>query len=116
MRNIFIIGFILLFGYLAIRSINNEIKQTVPEKSINAIVEDIRAQKVKKAEIIDNKILISYKDSTFAQTYKEPNDSFIKMLRDANVDPAKSKTEISIKDTQGSSGVMNLLSLSLIHI
>jgi len=110
MRNIFIIGFILLFGYLAIRSINKEIQQTVPEKSINAVVEDIRSQKVKKAEIIDNKILISYKDNTFAQTYKEPNDSFMKILRDSSVDPAKSRTEISIKDTQGSSGIMNLLS------
>ena len=110
MKNLFIIGFILLFGYLAMSSINSEIKQTVPEKSINAVVEDIRSQKVKKAEIIDNKILVTYKDNTFAQTYKEPNDSFMKILRDSNVDPAKTKTEIAIKDTQGSSGIMNLLS------
>lgn len=107
MKNLFIIGFILLFGYIAIRSISNEISQTVPEKSINTVVEDIRSQKVKKAEIIDNKVLIYYKDNTYAMTYKEPNDSFMKILRDANVD--SSKTQIVIKDTQGSSGIMNLL-------
>lgn len=108
LRNVFIIGFILLFGSIAFRSISNEIKQTVPEKSINAVVEDIRNQKVKKAEIIDNKILVYYKNDGFATTYKEPNDSFIKLLRDSNIDP--SKTQIVIKDTQGSSGIMNLLS------
>ncbi|MCX6731916.1 MAG: ATP-dependent zinc metalloprotease FtsH [Candidatus Roizmanbacteria bacterium] len=107
MKNVFIIGFILLFGYIAIRSISSEINQTVPEKSINVVVEDIRGQKVKKAEIIDNKILIYYKDGTYAMTYKEPNDSFMKILRDSNVNT--SKTQIVIKDTQGSSGIMNLL-------
>lgn len=108
MKNVFIIGFILLFGYIAIRSISNEIKQTVPDKSINVVVEDIKNQKVKKIEIIDNKLLVYYKDNTFAQTYKEPNDSFVKTLRDYNIDP--SKIQIDIKDTQGSSGIMNLLS------
>ena len=107
MKNIFIIGFILLFGYIAIRSISSEIKQTVPEKSISAIVEEIRAQKVKKVEIIDNKILVYYKNDTFAMTYKEPNDSFMKLLRDSNIDPAK--MQVVIKDTQGSSSIMNLL-------
>ena len=82
--------------------------QVVPEKSISAVVEDIRAQKVKKAEIIDNKVLVYYKDNTFAQTFKEPTDSFMKILRDSNIDPAK--VPITIKDTQGSSGIMNLLS------
>ena len=110
MRNVFIIGFILLFGYLAIRSIGNEIKQTVPEKPISAVVEDIRGQKVNKVEISDNKILMYYKDGSFATAIKEPNDSFMKILRDSNVDPTKSKTQITIKDTQGSSGIMNLLS------
>lgn len=107
-KNIFIIGFILLFGYIALSSIGNEIKQVIPEKSINAVVEDIRAQKVKKAEIIDNKVLITYKNDTFATTFKEPSDSFVKILRDANVDT--SKTQIVIKDTQGSSGMVTFLS------
>ena len=108
MKNIFIIGFILLFGYVAISTISSEIKQAVPEKSINIAVADIKNNKVKKTEIIDNKILLYYKDGSFALTYKEPNDSFMKILRDSNVDA--SKTQIVIKDTQGSSGIMNLLS------
>ncbi len=108
LRNMFIIGFILLFGYLAVQSINNEIKRAVPEKSINVVIEDVKNQKVKKVEIIDNKLLVYYKDSTFAQTYKEPNDSFRKTLRDSNIDP--SKLQIEVKDTQASSGLMVFLS------
>ena len=108
LRNMFIIGFILLFGTIAIRSISNEIKQAVPEKSINVVIEEVKNQKVKKVEIIDNKLLVYYKDNTFAQTYKEPNDSFMKTLRDSNIDP--SKLQIVIKDTQGSSGLMSFLS------
>lgn len=108
LKNMFIIGFILLFGYIAIRSISNEIKQAVPDKSINVVIDEIKNQKVKKVEIIDNKLLVYYKNDTFSQTFKEPNDSFMKTLRDSDVDP--SKIQIDIKDTQGSSGIMNLLS------
>jgi len=107
-KNIFVIGFALLFGFIAISSISKELKQALPEKSINTVVEDIRAQKVKKVEIVDNKVLIQYKDDTLGVSYKEPNDSFLKILRDADVNT--SKTQIVIKDTQGSSGMINFLS------
>ncbi len=107
-KNIFIIGFILFFGYLIFRSFSNEMKQIIPEKSISAVVEDIRSDKVKKVEIVDNKVLLFYKDDTYGVTYKEPSDSFMKLLRDAQVDPKK--TQIVIKDTQGSSGWVTFLS------
>jgi len=107
-KNIFIIGFILFFGYLLFRSFSNEMKQIIPEKSISAVVEDIRNDKVKKVEIVDNKVLLFYKDDSYGVTYKEPSDSFMKLLRDSQVDPKK--TQIVIKDTQGSSGWVTFLS------
>lgn len=107
-KNVFIIGFILFFGYVALSSIGNGIKDVIPEKSLNAVVEDVRSQKVKKVEIIDNKVLVHYQNGTFATTFKEPSDSFMKILRDANVNTGK--TQIVIKDTQGSSGLITFLS------
>ena len=80
-KNIFIIFFVLLFLFFAYRSISSEIKQVLPEKSITAVVKDIKDQKVKKVEIIENKILVYYKNDNLALTYKEPSESFMKTLR-----------------------------------
>jgi len=107
-KNLFIIAFVLFFGYMVFKSVSSEINKAIPEKSLNMVVEDIRNQKVKKVEVVDNKILLTYKNDTFAVSYKEATDSFMKVLRDSNVDLGK--TEIVIQDTQGSSGIMNLLS------
>jgi len=107
-KNIFIIFFVLLFLFFAYRSISSEIKQVLPEKSITAVVKDIKDQKVKKVEIIENKILVYYKNDNLALTYKEPSDSFMKTLRDSNINP--DNLNIVIKDTQGSSGLINFLS------
>ncbi len=108
LKNLFIIGFVIFFGIIAISSISKELNQALPEKSISTVVEDVRNQKVKKVEIVDNKILIQYKDGSLGVSYKEPGESFLTILRDAKVDP--SKTQIVIKDTQGSSGLINFLS------
>lgn len=107
-KNIFIIIFVLIFLYYAYQSISKEIKQALPEKSITAVVKDIKDQKVKKVEIIDNKILVYYKDNSMALTYKEPSDSFMKTIRDSEINPET--VNIVIKDTQGSSGIINFLS------
>ena len=56
-------------------------------------------------EIVDNKILIFYKDDTLGVTYKEASDSFLKTVRDAGVNPGN--TQIVVKDTQGSNGIVN---------
>lgn len=107
-KNIFIILFVLIFLFYAYRSISKEIKQTFPEKSITNVVKDIKDQKVKKVEIIDNKILIYYKNDTMAMSYKEPSDSFMKTIRDSGINP--DSVNIVIKDTQGSNGMINFLS------
>jgi cell division protease FtsH len=107
-KNIFIIFFVLIFLYFAYRSISNELKQALPEKSITSVVKDIKDNKVKKVEIIDNKILVYYKNNNLAITYKEPSDSFLKTLKDSGVSP--DNLNIVIKDTQGSTGIINFLS------
>ncbi len=107
-KNVFIIFFVIIFLYFAYRSISNEIKQALPEKSITSVVKDIKDNKVKKVEIIDNKILVYYKNDNLAITYKEPSDSFLKTIKDSGINP--DNLNIVIKDTQGSNGIINFLS------
>jgi len=106
-KNIFIALFILLFFYQLFRSINNEIKQVLPEKPITQIIKEIKEKKVKKIEVINNRLLIEYKDGKYAISYKEPSESFLKTLRDNEIDP--SSINLLIKDTQGPSVFINFL-------
>jgi len=107
-RSIFIIIFSVLFFSYLFRSISKEVKQILPEKPIATILQDIRASKINKIEVIDNKILAYYKNESMAISYKETGDSFRKILNDSNINPDSVNT--IVKDTQGSSGLMNLVS------
>ncbi len=108
LKNIFIIGFILLFLFYAIKSVSQEYSKAVPEKSITTVVNDIKKKSVNKVEVLDNKIIVYYKNNTLATTTKETSDSFMKILRDSNINPEN--VNVVIKDTQASSGIINFLS------
>jgi len=108
LKTVFIIAFVGLFVYYIFNSLSKEIKQTLPEKSFTTIIKEIKEGKIKKVEIIDNKIIAYYKNDKLALTYKEQGDSFLKTLRDANID--SSSLNVVIKDTQGSVGIINFLS------
>ena len=107
LRNFFLIFFVLLFLFYAYRSVSKEIKQVAPDKSITTIVKEAKDGKIKKIDIIDNKLLIYYKNDTLAVSYKETGESFIKTLKDSGVSPEK--IDINIKDTQGSMGLANII-------
>ncbi len=106
-KTLFVAGFIFLFLLFAYQSISREIKQVLPEKSITTIIGEAKKDMIKKVDIIDNKILVYYKDDKLATTYKEPADSFMKTLRDNGVNT--DKIQINVKDTQGSTGLMAFL-------
>ena len=106
-KNIFIAFFIFLFLYQFFKSINNEVKQILPEKSITQVIQEIKDKKVKKIEISNNRLLIEYKDRRYAISYKEPSESFLRILKDNNIDP--SSLTLVIKDNIGSSALINFL-------
>jgi len=106
-KTIFIIFFVSFFIFFIVSSFTQELKKALPEKSITSMIKDIKQEKVKKVEVIDNKILATYKNDKMAISYKEPSDSFLKTLRDSKIDP--DKVNLVIKDTQGSSSILNLL-------
>ena len=107
LRNFFVIFFVFLFIFYAYRSIKNEVKQVAPEKSITTIVKEAKEGKIKKIDLIDNKLLIYYKNDTLSISYKEAGETFIKTLKEAGVNPEK--IDINVKDTQESTGLANII-------
>lgn len=105
-RNIFIIlfvGFFLISAYLSFK----DFAHVFPEKSFTQAIQDVKDNKVKKIEIIGNKIILSYRDETSATTIKEPDSSIVEILRNNGVD--LKQLDIRIKDTQGGSALVNIL-------
>ena len=107
-KNLFIIIFIIIFSFYTLRSFSKEFNQLPTiEKSISTVVKDIKDDKVKKVEIIDNKMIVTYKNGTVNSSNKEPGESFMKTLKDAGVDP--DKVNITVKDTQTGSAILNFI-------
>lgn len=107
-KNLFIIFFILFFLFYSYKTVTSELKKALPEKSITTVIKEIKNQQISKVEVFDNRIIVYYKNKKMAISYKESSDSFIKTLRESGVNPEK--LNIIIKDTQGSDGIINLLS------
>jgi len=108
LKNIFIAFFIFLFLYQFFHSLTQEVKQIVPEKPITQVIKEIKEQKVKKIEVNDNRLLIEYKNKTYAVSYKESSESFLKILKDNDIDP--SSLNLSIKNSSSTSDFINFLS------
>lgn len=107
LKNIFIIFFIVFFLIFIFNSVSQGIKQAIPEKPITTLVKEIKENKIKKVEIFDNKIVAYYTNDTLALSHKEQSDSFMKTLKDAGVNT--DELDITIKDTQASSGILNFI-------
>jgi len=106
-KNIFlwsIIFLILLFIMMSARDISN----LFPEKPLSILINDVKQGEVKKIEVIEDKLLATYKDDKVYSSIKESQDSFYKILSDAGIDPKS--VEIDIKDTTGGAVWFNILS------
>lgn len=108
LRNVFLILFVLLFLFYAYKAVSSGIKQALPEKPLTTVIQEAKQGKIKKVEVIDNRILVYYKtDNSMAVTYKETADSFTKILQDNKVN--LNSLEVSVQDTQDAAGLANLL-------
>ncbi len=88
------------FIYALVSPTLNSSPEPTQEASLSKVVNDIKANKVEKVIVEDNKILAEYKNKEIVETFKETNDSFRQVLKDAEV-PAKNVI-IEIKDTTSS--------------
>ncbi len=107
-KTLFIVFFVGLFILYIYNAISSEVKRVIPEKPLTGVIQDIKGNKVQKLDIIDNKILVYYKNESLAVTYKEPSTSFVDTLQNAQINP--STVQVNVKDTTGSAGLVNFLS------
>jgi len=81
---------------------------TSEEIPLSQALADIKANKVKEAQVQDNKIILTYQDGKTASANKEAQANFTDILKDANIDPAA--INLTIKDTSLSQVWINILS------
>src|SRR3990167_4029937 len=106
-KNFFLWSIILLimfFIFFSARDISN----LFPEKTLTNLIGDIKSNRVKKIEVVGDKLLATYNDGKVYSSIKEGQDSLYAILSDAGIDP--NKVEIEIKDTSGGTIWLNILS------
>lgn len=106
-KNIFlwiIIGSIIILAVSSAR----DVSKLFPQKPLSALISDIKSGDVKKVEVIDTKLLATYKDGKIYSSNKEGQESFYKILNDSGVTP--NNVEIDVKDTSGGALWFNILS------
>lgn len=106
-RNIFlwiIAASILLLMFVSAR----DASRLLPQKSLSDLVSDVKNDQVKQVEVVDNKLIATYKDDKVYVSNKESQSSFDQVLTAYGVSP--SKTKIEVKDTSGGTIWIGILS------
>lgn len=106
LKTIFI-GLFVLFILLSIfGSLSNQ-TTFLEERPLSTILTDTKAGKVAKIEVEDTKMIVEYKGGEKFVTRKETNDSLVKVMETAQIDPKS--VEITIKDLSMAQVWINLL-------
>ena len=106
LKNVVLWLLILFFGvafFLSFQKAN----ELYPEKPLSSVLVDIKEEKVKKIEVMDSRLLITYKDESLFSSYKEPQQSLVEVLKDAGI--SSSAIEIEIKDTTSEFAFWNFI-------
>ena len=88
LRSILLGIFLLLFILPAILSFI-DLKGGESKVELSQALSDLKAEKIKKVTIQEDKLLLDYKDGGLKYTTKEPTDSFISLLEKVSLDPTK---------------------------
>ncbi len=107
-KNVFIVLFGIIFLFYLFASVNSEVKKAMPEKPFPVIIKEAKERRIKKIDVIGDKIIVYYKDGRIATSHKEPTEGILKTFHDFGVNPLN--MNIEIKDATATSDMMNLLS------
>ena len=88
LRSIILGVFLLLFILPAILSFI-DLKGGESKVELSQALSDLKAEKINKVTIQEDKLVLDYKDGSIKYTTKEPTDSFISLLEKVNLDPTK---------------------------
>ena len=106
-KNVFL-WLIVLFLVFSVFLSFREGSKLFPEKPLSSVITDVDRGKISKIEVLDDKLLVSYKDGKIFSSRKENQDSIYKILKDSGIDTKK--VEVDIKDTSGGAMWVNILS------
>ena len=106
-KNVFL-WLIVLFLVFSVFLSFREGSKLFPEKPLSSVITDVDRGKISKIEVLDDKLLVSYKDGKIFSSRKENQDSIYKILKDWGIDTKK--VEVDIKDTSGGAMWVNILS------
>jgi len=110
LKNIFLWLFIILIGVSFFLSFQQGVKNQ-EEKPLSTIITDVKANKVKKIEVEESKLTVTYKDGKTYSAFKETQGSLIEAFQRAGINPGA--VEIQIKDTSMTGAWWNFLSTVL---
>lgn len=88
LRSVLLGIFLLLFILPAILSFI-DLKGGSSKVELSQALSDLKADKINKVTIQEDKLLLDYKDGSIKYTTKEPTDSFTSLLEKVNLDPTK---------------------------
>ena len=100
---LFLVVFFGLAFFLSFQKAN----ELFPEKPLSSVLVDLKEGKVQKIEVLDSRLLLTYKDESLFSTHKEPQQSLVEILKDAEISP--SEVEIEIKDTDSIFAFWNII-------
>jgi len=108
LRNILLWLFVLavFFSFLFSFPMQSGVKEE--EIALSQVLVDIKENKIKKIEVEDNKLNLTYEDESKKFSRKETEISFAEVLKGEEIDP--STVKVSIKDTSLSKVWVNILS------
>ena len=95
LKNIVLGLFVAFLLFSLIGSLSGQ-TSLLPDKPLSTVIADIKAGKIGKIEVEEGKLSVDYKSGEKVTSHKEPQESFIKLLESAKVDPKG--VEIKIKD------------------
>jgi len=106
-KNIFlwlIVATILFFIFVSAK----DVSKLMPEKPLSTVIADAKSGQISKIEVVDTKLLVTYKDGKVYTAYKESQESLFQTLSQAGVDTKS--IDIEVKDTSGGALWINILS------
>ncbi len=102
--------FYLFIAFVALTIFASFVKPpaSVENKPLSTVLQDIKDQKVDSVSVADNTLTIKYKNGQTAVSRKESDESFIRTLEAAGINP--DSTKITVQDTSLSNNWINILS------
>lgn len=107
-KNVLIYAFLFLFAMFIFMGVNSgqpaQNTKTIP---LSQVVSDVKENKVKQIEVLENKLILKEGDKTF-QSFKEQGANVYQIFKDAGVE--LNKTKVIIKDETGLNNWLNIIS------